>query len=449
MSERPPVAPETKKSTPSEAIDNTALQVEMPTQDELFKVIGENRQNLEDELAQAESIPGFKRVYEDKVKIQAAQRELDAFNEEYQRFGGDAIDAAQAKLDGLDFRSTADDHIEAKYGLRDAKAALYDRVQAYAAQQQGEAQAQASSEADLQNQAGSVAAEAKKDGEVGADDIEAARAAAEAAHSPLAGIVTDETIKAHEASRVGIEVAPVEASPEDVSAAIAAAEVALQAPRPPRPVRVYPANRNQNQAPTTPQPVAEKQPAKADTKELPTPSERTKAQQSVLAKGVLKRMFSREYRALQREKQLEHFRDLTGDDEAEMPSLNDRMTGERAPGVREWKQAGKKARRELKTERKDMKSEKEAPKVSKESAKANKKAADDERKAVAKDEEARKYYANYRPGQEPPVTSEAGKKARAEQQAAQRRLEELKQQESDDRLPIVHDNNKPSGEAAA
>jgi hypothetical protein len=105
--------------------------------------LADKRSQYEAELAEAESVPGFRRVYEDKVEIAGVKDDLEALNdiqstvnEEWNLYGGEAIDAAQAEVDALNFRSDANDHITAKAKLKAAKDAFYENFKAAAEVQQ-------------------------------------------------------------------------------------------------------------------------------------------------------------------------------------------------------------------------------------------------------------------------------------------------------------------------
>ena len=105
--------------------ESGAVETELPSEQALLDSFIDKRQKYENELAQAESVPGFRRTYEDKAEIAGIKDDIEAFNEEWSRYGGEEIDAAQAKIDALNFKSTAEDHIYAKAELKAAKDAFY------------------------------------------------------------------------------------------------------------------------------------------------------------------------------------------------------------------------------------------------------------------------------------------------------------------------------------
>lgn len=119
MSERITTPTEESKSTNPEALSS----------DDVIDTLAERRSTLLEQKAALENEPGFKRdaieLLNYKRESKRIDDELNSFNEEYAAIGGDELDAAQAAVDALNFKSTAEDHIFAKARLRDAKASLY------------------------------------------------------------------------------------------------------------------------------------------------------------------------------------------------------------------------------------------------------------------------------------------------------------------------------------
>lgn len=85
-----------------------------------------HRKQLREQLNEVQTRPGgFKldavgilKKHREEVR---AQDQLDEFNEDWTKYGGEAIDAAQDAVNKLNFKSSATDHIYAKAALRDAK----------------------------------------------------------------------------------------------------------------------------------------------------------------------------------------------------------------------------------------------------------------------------------------------------------------------------------------
>ena len=124
MSEfNPRVSPE---ATDGLELQNDSPESELPSQDRLFDDFADRRRAYADELASAESVPGFKRTFADTQNIRDVQAKVDAFNQEWQRYGGTEVDVAQAAVDALNFRSTFEDQAQAKRGLSDARDVFYE-----------------------------------------------------------------------------------------------------------------------------------------------------------------------------------------------------------------------------------------------------------------------------------------------------------------------------------
>lgn len=101
------------------------LTQELPSRDNLIDSFVSKRSTYQEELEQLEAVPGFRRVYEDNAEIAGVKDDIEGVNKEWNFYGGDAIDAAQAKVDALGFKSTANERIAAQAELRDAKNAFY------------------------------------------------------------------------------------------------------------------------------------------------------------------------------------------------------------------------------------------------------------------------------------------------------------------------------------
>ena len=123
MSEKTPIV---THETQPDAKQETNDTYSVPDRDTLLGEFAQKRQQYTDELDQLEAVPGFKRVYEENAEIAGIKDDIEGVNAEWTHYGGDAIDAAQAKIDALNFKSSADDHIFAKAELRDAKNAFYE-----------------------------------------------------------------------------------------------------------------------------------------------------------------------------------------------------------------------------------------------------------------------------------------------------------------------------------
>lgn len=124
MSEfNPRVSPEATDGFESQ---NDSPESELPSQDRLFDDFADRRQAYADELASAESMPGFKRTFTDIQNIRDIRAKVDALSQEWQRYGGTEVDEAQAAVDSLSSRSTFEDQAQAKRGLSDARDVFYE-----------------------------------------------------------------------------------------------------------------------------------------------------------------------------------------------------------------------------------------------------------------------------------------------------------------------------------
>ena len=212
-----------------------------------------------------------------------------------------------------------------------------------------------------------------------ADDLNAAKAAAEAAQAPLAGLVTNESIEEHQAGSRA-EFASVQASVEDIEAALAAAEAHSQesdtegpaepeaASAPDKPVRLYP----------VPRPVVEQNSADAkasletsdtDAEITPTTPEATGKNETEKTKKkrhfgrrVLARVLRSEKRAERNDARVEKLREITDDAEAEKPSLYARALDPQREDVKQWISAKQGEKRDRKQAKKDAKAEQKAAK---------------------------------------------------------------------------------------
>lgn len=92
-----------------------------PSSVEVLRDFEDRRAKLAPYIEQLEQ-PGFKQSAEARIH----QRDAEAFAKEWKNYGGDAIDAAQAAVDALDFKSTPEQRIEATSALTAAKDAFYE-----------------------------------------------------------------------------------------------------------------------------------------------------------------------------------------------------------------------------------------------------------------------------------------------------------------------------------
>ena len=100
-----------------------------PSYDEVFATMATRQQELEQQLAEVQARPGFKldavEMMEKRREEKRLKQELAAHREEWNSYGGEAVDQAQAEVDNLSFKSDASDMVAAKLALRDAKAEFY------------------------------------------------------------------------------------------------------------------------------------------------------------------------------------------------------------------------------------------------------------------------------------------------------------------------------------
>ncbi len=101
-----------------------------PSSVEVLADFEQRRENLAPYLEELEK-PGFKQSAEAKIY----QKDVETFNKEWSNYGGEAIDAAQAAVDELNFKSTPEERITANSALTEARDAFY---QNYLAQNETE-----------------------------------------------------------------------------------------------------------------------------------------------------------------------------------------------------------------------------------------------------------------------------------------------------------------------
>lgn len=99
----------------------------------LVRDLAERRQAVQVRLVEVQSRPGFKldaiEMMQKRREERELQAELDALDHEWASYGGNALDEAQAAVDALNFKSTAEDHVRAKTALRDARNAVYGTIE--------------------------------------------------------------------------------------------------------------------------------------------------------------------------------------------------------------------------------------------------------------------------------------------------------------------------------
>lgn len=114
----------TERVNPESEIQKT------PTRDEIIKSFVERRQNLNAELDQAEKQYGGTldalQLIERNKKRKELPAEIDALDQEWYALGGAEIETAEQAKAKLNFRSTANDRIEADAQLRNAKNTFYE-----------------------------------------------------------------------------------------------------------------------------------------------------------------------------------------------------------------------------------------------------------------------------------------------------------------------------------
>jgi len=111
----------------------------LSSRDEAISAFQEEMTDLERRIADAQEFPsvGPRATADDLMKARHERREildngeprLEALREGWRQLGGEEVDAAQAAVDALNFRSDALDHVAAKTRLRDAKNAFYANLQ--------------------------------------------------------------------------------------------------------------------------------------------------------------------------------------------------------------------------------------------------------------------------------------------------------------------------------
>lgn len=103
---------------------------EKPSSVQVLDAFENKRLSLNESLAEVQARPGFKldanEMMAKRREEREAQRQLAGFEAAYSELGGDAIDAAQANVDALDFKANANEHVAAKAALRDARTAFYE-----------------------------------------------------------------------------------------------------------------------------------------------------------------------------------------------------------------------------------------------------------------------------------------------------------------------------------
>ena len=100
-----------------------------PSYDAVFSDISQKRQDLQAQLAEVESRPGFKldaiEMMEKRREERRLKQELAAHESEWNSYGGEAVDRAEAQVGELSFKSDASERVAAQLALRDAKNNFY------------------------------------------------------------------------------------------------------------------------------------------------------------------------------------------------------------------------------------------------------------------------------------------------------------------------------------
>ncbi len=133
---------------------------EKPSSVQVLEAFENKRLSLHEGLAEVQARPGFKldanEMMAKRREEREAQLQLAGFEAAYSELGGDAIDAAQASVDALDFKANANDHVAARTALRDARTAFYENfLRSQEAQRDadnGQPEASAEGEADERSQ---------------------------------------------------------------------------------------------------------------------------------------------------------------------------------------------------------------------------------------------------------------------------------------------------------
>lgn len=102
-----------------------------PSYDAVFSDMSNKRQELQVQLAEVGSRPGFKldaiEMMEKRREERRLRQELAAHENEWNSYGGEAVDRAQAQVDELSFKSDASERVSAQLALRDAKNDFYQK----------------------------------------------------------------------------------------------------------------------------------------------------------------------------------------------------------------------------------------------------------------------------------------------------------------------------------
>jgi hypothetical protein len=112
-----------KKMSPAETLPKDSHEVKKPSGSEVVDEFIERRNNLP------------KQIDEQQKQLDLSKKELETYEAEWKSLGGDRIDAAQAAVDALNFKSNSEDHVRAKAELRDAKDAFYANMQKQSVEQ--------------------------------------------------------------------------------------------------------------------------------------------------------------------------------------------------------------------------------------------------------------------------------------------------------------------------
>lgn len=120
-----------KVSVPELHTNVELFEGELPPRDEVISTFTDKLQELREKKSNLEDTPGFKfsnGQYEKQREISSIDSQLIPFEKLWDQCGGEEIDAAQELVDGLNFKSTAEDHVYAKKRLQEAKDNFYDNL---------------------------------------------------------------------------------------------------------------------------------------------------------------------------------------------------------------------------------------------------------------------------------------------------------------------------------